>query len=83
MVVCMPTSSGKSIPCKFLSNLGKTFRSQCAGPNEPSWLADEPSFEKLRELMETNHGKHLGMFDELSMFLAQVNVCRGRTISDS
>ena len=30
--------------------------------------------------METNHGKLLGMYDELSMFLAQVNVC---TISDS
>ena len=83
MVVCMPTGSGKSTLCKFLRNLVKKFRSQCAGLDEPSWLADDQSFEKLGELMEANHGKLLGLYDELSMFLAQVNVCRGRSVSDS
>ena len=30
--------------------------------------------------MESNHG---GLYDELSVFLAQINVCRGRSVTDS
>ena len=33
--------------------------------------------------MATNHSKLLGMYDELSTFLAQINVYRGRGLSDS
>ena len=51
--------------------------------DEASWLADDQSFEKLGELMEANHGKLLGLYDELSQFLGQVNVCRGRSVTDS
>ena len=38
---------------------------------------------KLGELMQANHGKLLGLYDELPMFLSQINVCRGRTLADS
>ena len=83
VAVCMPTGSGKSTLCKFLQNVVKRARSQCAEDDGPSWLSDDQSFEKLGELMESNHGKLLGLYDELSMFLAQINVCRGRNVTDS
>ena len=47
------------------------------------WLLDEASFEKMGELMATNHSKLLGIYDELSTFLAQINVFRGKGLSDS
>ena len=83
VAVCMPTGSGKSTLCKFLRNLVKKAHSQCTEGDGPSWLSDDQSFEKLGELMETNHAKLLGLYDELSMFLAQINVCRGRSVTDS
>ena len=84
VAVCMPTRSGKSTLCKFLRSLVKKSQDQCQGDDDcPFWLSDDQSFEKLGELMEKNHGKLLGLYDELSMFLAQVNVCRGRTVTDS
>ena len=83
VAVCMPTGSGKSTLCKFLRNVVKRARTQCAEDDGPSWLSDDQSFEKLRELMESNHGKLFGLYDELSMFLAQINVCRGRSVTDS
>lgn len=33
--------------------------------------------------MSENHGKLLGLYDELAMFLSQINVFRGRGLSDS
>lgn len=33
--------------------------------------------------MFQNHWKLLGLYDELSMFLSQVNIFRGRGLSDS
>ena len=83
VAICMPTGSGKSTLCKFLMNLVRKARSQCDEIDGPSWLSDDQSFEKLGKLMAENHGKSLGLYDELSMFLAQVNVCRGRSVTDS
>ena len=33
--------------------------------------------------MQDNHGKLLGLCDELPMSLAQVNICRRRALADS
>lgn len=81
--ICMPTGSGKSSLCKYLRNLVQQARSQCGQDKEAFWLLDDQSFEKLGELMEENHGKLLGLYDELPMFLSQLNICRGRAVSDS
>ena len=40
----------------------------------PQWLIDEATIEKMGELMATNNSKFLGMYNELSTFLAQINV---------
>ena len=37
----------------------------------------------MGDLMFNNHGKLLGLYDELPMFLSQVNIFRGRGLSDS
>ena len=50
---------------------------------DPSWMLDDQSFEKMGSLMDDNYGKLLGLYDELSMFLSQINVFRGRGLSDS
>lgn len=50
---------------------------------DPAWLLDEASFEKMGELMAANHSKLLGMYDELSTFLAQINIYRGKGLADS
>ena len=41
------------------------------------------SFEKMGALMHDNHSKLLGLYDELTMFLAQMNVFRGKEVTDS
>ena len=81
--ICMPTGSGKSTLCKLLKKFVCNARVQCGEGEGPFWLSDDQSFEKLGELMNDNNGKLLGLYDELSMFLAQMNVCRGRNVTDS
>ena len=47
------------------------------------WVLDEASFEKMGELMAGNNGKMIGIYDELSSFLAQMNIFRGKGNNDS
>ena len=70
-------------PVQAPKNLVCDARTQCEEDEGPFWLSDDQSFEKLGELMNDNNGKLLGLYDELSMFLAQMNVCRGRIVTDS
>ena len=81
--ICMPTGSGKSSLCKLLKKMIKDAQSQCSVRDGPSWTLDDQSFEKMGELMGENYGKLLGLYDELPMFLSQVNICRGRALADS
>ena len=73
--ICMPTGSGKSSLCKLLKKMIKDAQSQCSVGDGPSWTLDDQSFEKMGELMGENYGKLLGLYDELPMFLSQVNIC--------
>lgn len=68
----------------FLTDILQKVRSQLKLPKSHSpWLLDEASFEKMGELMACNNSKLLGMYDELSTFLAQMNVYRGKGLCDS
>ncbi len=81
---CMLTGSGKSALCKFLKSLVYKARSNCGLTDEdPSWCLDDQSFEKVVSLLSENHGKLLGLYNELAMFLSQINVFRQRALSDS
>ena len=79
IAVCMPTGSGKTALCKFLKSLVEKARQEChLIENDPSWCLDDQSFEKLGALMSDNHSKLLGLYDELAMFLSQINVFRSK-----
>ena len=83
IAICMPTGSGKSALCKFLKSLVETSQKQCnLTENDPSWWLDDQSFEKMGAMMADNHGKLIGLYDELSMFLSQINVFRSKGLSD-
>lgn len=82
--ICMPTGSGKSGLCKFLKNLIKKATEEAGMSAEgASWCLDDQSFEKMGALMADNHGKSIGVYDELAMFLSQINVFRSRGLCDS
>ena len=71
----MQTGSGKSGLCKFLKSLVSRAHSECKlGPSDPAWCLDDHLFEKMGAIMSENHGKLLGLYDELPMFLSQINV---------
>lgn len=84
IAICMPTGSEKSALCKFLKSLVDKARKNCGlTHSDPTWCLDDQSFEKMGALMSENHSKLLGLYDELAMFLSQINVFRGRGVSDS
>ena len=80
----MPTGSGKSPLYKFLLGLLRKTRVK-VGLNEasPSWLLEEATFEKMGAMMSENNSKLLGLYDELSSFLTQINLYKARGLSDS
>ena len=85
--ICMPTGSGKTPLFSFLTSLLKKVQQKCnsdvSSQNESIWLLDEASFEKMGAIMSINKCKVLGLYDELSTFLSQINVYRGKGLSES
>lgn len=81
--ICMPTGMGKSSLCRFLRKLVNDTQETLGTDESSSWLCDDQSFEKMGDLMAKNHWKLLGLYDELPMFLSQVNILRGRGLSGS
>lgn len=81
--ICMRTGMGKSSLCKLLRKLVLQAQAQC-GLDDPStsWMLDDQSFEKMGDLMHQNHWKLLGLYDELPIFLSQINIFRGRGVTD-
>lgn len=80
--ICMPTGSGKSSLCKYLKRLVDDTHAN-TGLDTPSWFLDDQSFEKMGALMCENNSKLLGLYDELAMFLSQMNVFRSKGVTDS
>ena len=84
IAITTPTGSGKTPLFMFLTSILQKVRDKLHLTRaHPPWLLNEASFEKMGELMATNHSKLLGMYDELSTSLAQINVYRGKGLSDS
>ena len=70
--------------CKYLKSLVDRARTNCRlSSADVSWCLDDQSFEKMGSLMSENHCKLIGLYDELAMFLSQINVFRGRGLSDT
>ena len=84
MTVCMPTGSGKSTLFKHLYGLLQRAREICGlDDHDPVWVVDDATFEKMGALMNDNSVRLLGIYDELAAFLGQINLYRGRGLSDS
>ena len=80
----MPTGSGKSPLFKYLLTTVRKARDRCQlSKNDPTWQLEDATFEKMGAMMAENHSKLLGLYDELSAFLTQINLYKGRGLSDS
>lgn len=84
LTVTMPTGSGKSTLFRHLYSLLSEVRDKTEVEDDsPAWLIDDATFEKMGALMNENASRILGFYDELSSFLTQINLFRGRQLSDS
>ena len=83
IALCMPTGSGKSSLCKLLKKLVEDTRANVCSEAFPSWFADDQSLEKMGALMSENNYRLLGLYDELAMFLSQMNIFHGKSVTDS
>lgn len=84
LTITMPTGSGKSTLFRHLYNLLSEVRKTAKVlDDEPAWVLDDATFEKMGAIMSENSSRILGFYDELSSFLTQVNLFRGRQLSDS
>ena len=47
------------------------------------WVIEEASMEKMGVMMCDNSNKIIGIYDELTHFLPQINIYRNRGLSDT
>ena len=77
----MPTGSSKSSLYQFLNSIITKVRKECGCTSrDPAWLLGEASCEKMGDLMDRNGGRLLGLYDELSTLLTQLNPLNAKTI---
>ena len=78
----MPTGSTKSALFQYLRGIVIKVRKACSYTiRDPSWLLGDATCEKMGELMSANGGRLLGLYDELSTFLTQLNLYRGKGLA--
>ena len=84
LVVVMPSGCGKSTLYKFLKKAVEKTRAKLQlNDSAPAWSAEEASMEKMGAMMSENGCKMLGLFDEFTHFLTQINVYKGKSLTDS
>ena len=79
----MPTGSNKSSLYQYLYNVVSRVRRKCECPLQAAWLLGDATCEKMGDLMAGNGGRLLGLYDELSSFLTQLNLSRGKGLTPS
>lgn len=64
---------------KYLVDILKRVRVKLADEEQDlkEWLLSDQTFEKMGEIMSQNDGKMLGLNDELTNWLSQVNLYSG------
>ncbi len=84
ITIGMQTGSGKTPLHSFLIEVLRKVRAkhQPKSSGHP-WILDHASFEKMGEIMSINESRLLGCYDQLSTFLAQMNVYRVKGIAES
>ena len=78
----MPTGSTKSALYQYLSSVILRVRKECGyRPIDAVWLLGDATCEKMGDLMAANDGRPLGLYDELTSFLTQLNLYRGKGLT--
>ena len=78
----MLTGSTKSSLYHYLhSLLQKVRRKSGCTASHPAWLLGDATCEKMGDKMALNGGRLLGLYDELTTFLTQLNLYRGKGLS--
>ncbi|XP_067039953.1 uncharacterized protein [Acropora muricata] len=79
LAIVMPTGTGKSTIYRYLTDILRKVRTKLENEDMvlKNWLLSDQNFEKLGELMAKNDGKVLGLCDELTNLLSQVNLYSG------
>lgn len=84
LTIGMPTGSGKSSLFNYLLGILRKVRQKCSRSDiHPPWTVDEASLEKMGAIMAENHGRLLGVYDELSSFLTSINLYRSKGLTDT
>ena len=84
LCINMPTGSTKSALYQYLHSIIIKVRGRCGYTSrDPAWLLGDATCEKMGDLMAANGGRLLGLYDELSTFLTQLNLYRGKGVSVS
>jgi len=84
LTVGMPTGTGKSSIFKYLLKVVNLVRQKVKVPDgSASWHLDVATFEKMGALMNENDGRLLGIYDEMTSFLTQINLYKSRGHTDS
>ena len=80
----MPTGSTKSALYQYLLNIVANVREKSGHQSsDPTWLLGDATCEKMGDLMASNGGRLLGLYDEMSTFLSQLNLYRGKGLNMS
>ena len=75
MSINMPTGSTKSALFQYLQNIIMQIRQKHKyKSHDPVWLLGDTTYEKMGDLMASNENRLLGLYDELSTFLSQLNL---------
>lgn len=84
LTVGMPTGTGKSSIFKYLLKIVNLVRQKVKVPDgSASWHLDVATFEKMGALMDENDGRLLGIYDDMTSFLTQINLYKLRGHTDS
>ena len=84
LTISMPTGSGKSTLYRHLVDILKRIRHACnTTKDDPSWIFDDASFEKMDALMSENSCRLLGLYDKLTSFLSKINLYHGKGLLDT
>ena len=90
IVIVMPTGAGKSSLFKFLKGILRMVRRKIEDMEQTNgngkvadWMIEEASMEKMGAMMCDNGNKIIGIYDELTHFLTQINIYRNRGLSDT
>lgn len=82
--VNMPTGSTKSALFHYLVKVVMEVRKLCGYTlMDPVWLLGDATCEKMGDMMSANHGRLLGLYDELTSILTQLNLYRGKGLTMS